>query len=43
MAANAGPRSPGRWVGQPSPGRLTWPRTAIGTHHSHENAKVSTT
>ena len=43
MAAKAGPISPGRWVGQPSPGCETWPRTAIGTHHSQEKANASTT
>ena len=43
IAAKAGPIRPGRWVGQPTPVRVTCPRTAMGTHHSQENAKASTT
>ena len=36
MPASAGAARPGRWLGHPSPGSTTSPRTAIGIHQDHD-------
>src|SRR5213078_371073 len=42
-AARAGPRSAGKWVGQPAPFFTTSPVATNGNAHAHETAYAKTT
>src|SRR5450759_2385902 len=42
-AARAGPRSAGKWVGQPTPFFTTSPAATNGNAHAHESAYAKTT